>query len=102
MKQIWNDEGSGAKVDVSIWRSTAMDGYYCVGDMVVASHFEPRIGFLVRPAKGSMNAVMPSVGYTKIWTDKGSGAKSDVALWSVSCPPAAIFYRQTFQIENPI
>jgi len=86
LKFIWNDAGSGANADVSIWRAEARNGYYPVGDIVVATHSKPKIGFLLRPSNPDGDAVAAPVSYSRIWNDAGSGANRDVQLWKVNCP----------------
>ena len=86
LKLIWNDAGSGAHADVSIWRAESRDGYYPVGDIVVATHAKPRIGFLLKPTNAHGDAIRVPVSYHPIWNDGGSGADRDVTLWKVTCP----------------
>ncbi len=87
LKLIWNDAGSGANVDCSIWRAESRPGYYPVGDVVVATHTKPRIGFLISPSDPDHhNFVRPPVSYSEIWNDGGSGADRDVKIWRASCP----------------
>ena len=86
LKMIWNDAGSGANADCSIWRAESKDGYSPVGDIVVATHSKPRIGFLIRPTDNNDDSVRAPVSYSRIWNDAGSGADRDVQLWRVNCP----------------
>lgn len=90
LKMIWNDAGSGASADCSIWRSESKTeskkGYYPLGDIVVASHSKPKIGFLLRVTEANDDSVQSPVSYSKIWNDRGSGADRDVQLWEVHCP----------------
>ena len=86
LKMIWNDAGSGANADCSIWRAESRDGYYPVGDIAVATHAKPALGFLLKTTDKDDGAVRVPVSYTKIWNDRGSGADRDVQLWQVNCP----------------
>lgn len=86
LKMIWNDAGSGADADCSIWRAESRSGYYPVGDIVVASHSKPRIGFLLKPKNVNDDSVRAPISYSRIWNDRGSGANKDVQLWRVNCP----------------
>lgn len=87
LKLIWNDKGSGARRDCSIWRSESKEGYFPVGDIVVATWSKPKIGFLIKPTSSQYySAVSAPVSYSRIWNDKGSGADRDVQLWKVNCP----------------
>lgn len=86
MTMVWNDAGSGADADCSIWRPTVPAGYYPIGDVAVATHSRPRTAFAVRPSKTSDGLVRAPVSYTKIWSDRGSGADRDVTIWKANCP----------------
>jgi len=84
---VWNDAGSGADKDVSIWRATKRAGYHSLGDIVVATHRQPKLGYLVKPTDSNdLDSIRPPVSFSKIWNDRGSGAKRDVTLWRVVCP----------------
>ena len=86
VKEIWNDGGSGAYSDVSIWRAEKREGYYSVGDVAVASHSKPGIGILLRPTTPHDDSVRLPVSYYRAWSDRGSGAHKDVQIWLVNCP----------------
>ena len=86
LKMIWNDAGSKADADCSIWRTESKDGYYPLGDIVVATHTKPKIGFLLRPTNADDDSVRAPVSYSRIWNDAGSGADRYVQLWRVNCP----------------
>ena len=86
LKKIWNDAGSGADADCSIWRAEPKEGYYPLGDIVVATHTKPKIGFMLRPTDANDDSVRQPISYSKIWNDAGSGADNDVQLWRVTCP----------------
>ncbi|KAL5272547.1 hypothetical protein ACHWQZ_G000674 [Mnemiopsis leidyi] len=90
LKMIWNDAGSGAKADCSIWRAESREGYYPVGDIVVASHSKPALGFLLKATDKDEGAVRLPVSYSRIWNDRGSGADRDVQLWKANCPPGYV------------
>ena len=85
-KLVWNDKGTGAHADVSIWRAESRKGFYSLGDIVVATHAKPKIGFLLKPRDDNDNSVRSPVSYSKIWNDSGSRAYKDVQLWNVNCP----------------
>jgi hypothetical protein len=76
---VWNDEGSGAASDLSIWRPIPQAGYVCLGDIVTNDHN-------VAPPKEMMQCVHNS--YLKAaknikwqWDDVDSGAKFNVSIW---------------------
>ncbi len=75
---IWNDSGSGADGDVSIWRPIASPGYYPLGDVAIAGYTKPSTIVV----KGLDPGVLAKpTGYTRTWIDAGSGANADVAFW---------------------
>ncbi|EDO25893.1 predicted protein, partial [Nematostella vectensis] len=82
--------GSGADDDVSIWRPHGAEGFYRLGDYAVASHNKPsNPAALVAKDDGS-GALAKPVGYSRVWSDAGSGADRDVSLWK---PTAAAGYQ---------
>lgn len=83
--EIWNDKGSGADKDVSIWRAVnSNSAYHSVGDIAVNSHNNPNIAFLMKPS--NTEDVRKPVDFNEIWNDGGSGADKDVKIWRVVCP----------------
>ena len=41
LTQVWNDTGTGAKMDGSVWRASVPDGYESLGDMWVKGYGRP-------------------------------------------------------------
>uniref|UniRef100_A0A8H7NI21 DUF946 domain-containing protein n=1 Tax=Bionectria ochroleuca TaxID=29856 RepID=A0A8H7NI21_BIOOC len=79
--QIWNDKGSGAEKDGSIWRPVAPSGYVAMGDIAQSGYSQPdtnRIWCL--RADLAKNA---RYGTQSIWDDKKSGADKDVSVWEI-------------------
>jgi hypothetical protein len=84
---LYDDDGTGADDDVSIWRADLSDhpGYYSLGDVAMPSHSDfPRATFVV---KGEGDVLAPPAQYVLTWTDKGSGGDHDVSVWR-PVPPA--------------
>lgn len=82
---IWNDRGSGANEDVAIWRPSPPSGYYLLGDVATSSYNMPTHGSLV--VRGLQNdALARPVGFTEVWTDRGSGADNDVKIMKIVPP----------------
>jgi len=77
---VWNDRGSGADADVSIYKMKAPSGYTCLGAVAVAS-------FQTKPDKSRYCCVkddyVVKADTIRSWNDKGSGANSDVSWWTV-------------------
>lgn len=86
-EQVWNDKGSeGNSTDYSLWRAIPKDpvNYVAVGGFFMRSHNKPTS----KDAAG-MRAIhrdlILTVGPGKeVWTDAGSKADEDGAVWSIS------------------
>ena len=92
---IYDDRGTGADDDLSIWRPVISgdrynDGaYYSLGDVAMRSHgVPPKTGFVVRALKP--DALAPPLGYTVVWDDSGSGGDFDVKFWKPIAPPGYV------------
>lgn len=87
---VWTDAGSGAALDIGIWRPKTPKGWVRVGDVAINSTSKscPNIpGLLIEwddahptgDEKGPFLA--RPVKYELIWNDKGSGAHMDGSFW---------------------
>ncbi len=76
----YDDKGSGAKDDVSIWRPLAPPGYVALGDVAVLDYEAPP--FAARVVRDVPGVTAKPLGYERIWDDEGSFGAHDVALWS--------------------
>ncbi len=78
--KIWDDRGSGAKQDVSIWRPVQyQSGYFILGDVAVLGHGKPgTVAMAVRAL--TAGALAPPASATEIWRDSRSGADVDVKI----------------------
>lgn len=77
---VYDDTGTGALTDASIWRPQPPPGYVSLGDVVHASHDEPKFAALV--VRDDPEALRPPVGYEQVWNDKGTLGTHDVTLWN--------------------
>lgn len=83
---IYDDSGTGADRDVSIWRPTNAEyGYYPLGDAAVASHSAPTTSSMMvkELTPGALNS---PVSFTEIWNDRGSGGRHDVRILRMNPP----------------
>ncbi|MCO6449675.1 MAG: Vps62-related protein [Caldilineales bacterium] len=87
---VWDDAGSGADSDVSIWKPIAPSGYSALGTFVWNRHVSAE----------ELNVRLQSIGWAMacvrndlvtgarvgeaIWNDAGSGADHDVNTWQIS------------------
>lgn len=84
---IYDDRGTGANDDVSVWRprSEPQAGYYSLGDVAMPERGrQPRVTFLVH---GDAGLLAPPVDYQAVWDDGGTGGTFDVAFWRPVAPP---------------
>lgn len=82
-QQMWNDRGSNAASDVSIWRPICPTEYSAMGDVATAMYSAPALDEVVCVHNSIM--VLASVGQS-IWTDAGSGADEDFSAWGILAP----------------
>ena len=78
--EIWNDRKSGANDDITVWRAQCPSGYSTLGDITVGKYGNPDIQ--VWCVKNNLLESIP-LG-SKVWDDKGSGAKEDFSAWRIS------------------
>ena len=77
---IWDDGGSGAKRDVSIWRPVDIEvGFYPLGDTARGQYGKPVVPSITVSA-GVSGALAKPLGFQHIWNDRGSGANNDVLI----------------------
>jgi len=96
--KMWDDAGSGGTYgDCYIWRMKCPDGYVALGDVVTDSKNPDKSAFrcikqTAQNAKGETVSLVAGAGYMNFaktgetalkafWTDRGSGADKNVAIW---------------------
>jgi hypothetical protein len=77
---VYDDTGSGAFTDGSIWRPVVPPGFFALGDVAVAGHDPPDFATLV--VADDPEALRPPVAYEQIWNDTASLGLHDVAVWN--------------------
>jgi len=90
--KVWDDAGSGADRDVSVWRPKVPAGYFSLGDVVLSSHMaddrdSKLYTLVIRPKRGKEYLLKRPNGTKELWTDAGSGAHRDLKISSLNCPP---------------
>src|SRR5690606_36646262 len=75
----YDDAGSGAFEDASIWRPLPPPGFVSLGDVAVAGHQAPK--FAARVVREVPGLTAEPLGYERIWDDDGSLGANAVALW---------------------
>ncbi|RKG92696.1 DUF946 domain-containing protein [Corallococcus terminator] len=83
---IYDDHGTGATNDISVWRPdlSQSPGFFSLGDVAMSNRGQaPATTFLVR-GEGDLLA-RPS-NYNWIWSDSGSGGTHDASFWEPVAP----------------
>ncbi|XP_069098531.1 uncharacterized protein [Pleurodeles waltl] len=85
-EHIWDDKGSDAGGDLSIWRPTSREpGFFPVGDTAVTSRESPDHAAVLVEDDGN-GLVKPPKKFRKIWNDKGSSARRPVTVYEMIPP----------------
>lgn len=106
---LYNDQGSGADADVQLWKVKPPAGYLPCGDVCEAA--EDAWIYGSNPPRGQVVVVSESApggmlanptGFVQIWSDKGSGAKLNGAIWQMIAPVGftALGYCCTFSSDG--
>jgi hypothetical protein len=83
-RQVWNDAGSGAKTDFALWQGVSPSPeYICLASFFTRSHQKPSPALTKGIKAVHISALGPAYAKFEIWTDRGSGARQDGAVWQV-------------------
>jgi hypothetical protein len=77
---VYTDQGSGGDYDWSIWAAVPPDGYIPIGMVAVMGYAMPTIQNYRCVRK---DLVVSSSATIQVWSDKGSGGDTDLALWAI-------------------
>ncbi|KAF4210319.1 hypothetical protein CNMCM5878_004636 [Aspergillus fumigatiaffinis] len=91
---VWNDRGSGAIRDGAFWHPKPQGSLRPLGSIGINNYSNvngQQAALLVganpnNPPSGGMPAVANPIGYTLIWTDKGSHTMRDCSFWRPVAP----------------
>lgn len=81
---VYDDSGSGASSDVTIWRPKAPDGWFILGDYAQGNYGAPfGSALLVKATNDDPNnpLIKPPTSYSQVWTDRSSGGEYDGSIW---------------------
>jgi|GEM_PF-2107493 hypothetical protein len=82
---IYSDHGTGAKMNLSIWRQKPQSGFYSLGHYAQGSYATPQAVTVM--VKGLTNgAIRQPTGFKRFYTDAGTGGDQDLALWTPIAP----------------
>jgi hypothetical protein len=83
--QVWSDAGSGKGTDFSLWRGIPENPNHVVlGGIFVRSHNKPTIDETRGIRTIDKDLLVKVKADSEVWSDKGSGAKADGAVWDIS------------------
>jgi hypothetical protein len=83
--QVWSDAGSGKGTDFSLWVGLPENPNHVVlGGIFVRSHNKPTIDESRGIRTIDKSVLVRVAADSEVWSDKGSGARADGALWSIS------------------
>ncbi|NVZ20297.1 Vps62-related protein [Pseudomonas costantinii] len=84
---VWQDEGTGARSNASIWRPIPPEGYVAMG-LVYGMNYDKPSRHAVRCVREDL--VVTAQAGELIWNDKGSGSANDLSAWSITPPDASV------------
>lgn len=90
---VWSDAGSGAHADVAVWRPVPPgDGWRILGDYAQGDYRKPTtLAVTVRQSGQSDRPLLTApVGFTQVWSDKGSRGDHNGAIWYPEPPPGYV------------
>jgi hypothetical protein len=86
--KIWDDGKSGGKNDGTIWRPNAPSGYVSLGDVATGGYDAPSTNDIWCVREDLV--VESDYDPTKIWDDRGSGARMNVSVWAIARPTVRV------------
>lgn len=82
---VWRDSGSRSKKDGAIWKPVPPQGYVALGWVCSDGHEKPSFN-AVRCVRADL---LTASGLSEAaWSDRGSGARQSISLWSAITPAA--------------
>ncbi len=99
---VWNDKGSGGRINGSFWKVVAPYGYVALGDVACSDYDKPSSIFTGYYACIREDLVREgTVDPKPIWTDVGSGATGNVSIWNVNGNGVGGFYKAQKGYDRP-
>ena len=81
----WQDEGSGGKRNVALFQPEPEPGFYLIGGHGQSNYDRPDDCALTLRA-GEGNLLVPPAGWDRVWTDQGTGARTEGSVWRARSP----------------
>jgi hypothetical protein len=86
--KVWDDHGSGKGTDFSLWRGVPRDedrvNYVVLGGLFIRSHNKPTTGESAGIRAIHKDVLKVVLAGREVWTDAGTGADKDGAVWDIS------------------
>ena len=86
--QVWNDRGSGAHVDVALWRPVLEEGEVFFGDHARSATHAPPVEAVVVGKAGAADSMRPPVGFRLVWTQ--ARGRQSLWVWQPVAPPGFV------------
>jgi len=84
---VYSDFGTGADVDLSIWKPRPVNGFHALGHIAKSGHAAPKsVTIMVRDIS-NRGALRHPIGYTFFYNDSGTGGDQDCSMWIPIPPP---------------
>jgi hypothetical protein len=82
---VYSDYGTGAGMDLSIWKQKLENGFYSLGHYAQVGYAAPQAVTIM--VKGLTNgSIAQPTSFTRFYTDAGTGGNQDLALWIPVAP----------------
>ncbi|MDH4743142.1 Vps62-related protein [Sphingomonas sp. CBMAI 2297] len=78
---VWDDHGSGAKTNCSVWRPVPPEGYVALGDVAASGYLKPSLSDIWCVRADLVTSGVFTSG--PAWRDAGSKGRHDIAAWPV-------------------
>lgn len=81
---VYDDGGTGADHDLSVWRPVPPPGFFSLGDIAMSAHgLQPRLAFVV---SGEGDVLAPPTDYARVWSSNGAGGDREGSFWRPVAP----------------
>ncbi|MEU8892621.1 RICIN domain-containing protein [Streptomyces sp. NPDC048442] len=86
-KWVWDDSGTGGKMDGTCWRPVPPPGYKALGNVFTNSYSKPSPSDVTCVRE---DLVAVGAASALVWNDSAGGGKHDFSAWQISAPTSYI------------